>query len=180
MKKIILLFTIFFFSAIAFSENFNGFAGFIPGMSEQDTRKLITEKGYNLSKKSSKTSIIIEGIQISDEPLLNDKSPTLYLGFYEEKLMTISLWLDMLPPEESKKITLSLKEKYISKSDPQESTVISQFTTDSFFYTSNWFLGNISTWDGEIFDISFSDANLWLKSEAERKIQWVNNRKSGR
>lgn len=180
MKKIIILFTVIFLSTATFAEDFKGLCGFTPGMDEKDARAIIDKKGYTLSKNSGKTSVLIEKIQITDEPLLKDKTINLYLGFYQEKLMMISLWLDLLPPEETKELTLALKEKYISRSSPQESTVISQFTTDSYFYTSNWFLGDISTWDGESFDISFSDAGLWIQSEAERNIEWVNNRKAGR
>lgn len=180
MKKIFLLITIFFISTALFSEDFNGFSGFTPGMNEEEVRSIIKERGYTLSKYSGKTSVVIENIQIPEEVVLKDKKVDLYLGFYEGKLMLVSLWLDLLPPAESKEISNSLKEKYISKSEKKETTLISQFTTDLYFYTSNWFLGDISTWDGESFNISFCDAILWFKSEAERRTQWVNDRKNDR
>ena len=180
MKKIIILLITFLIANTLFSEDFHDISGFTPGMNENDVRAIITEKGYTLSKHSNKTSVVIDNIQITDEPILKDKTIGLYLGFYDEKLMTVSLWLDSLSPKESKEITLSLKEKYKSKRETQETTVVSQFTTDVYFYTSNWFIVDISTWDGESFDISFRDAELWFKSEAERRTQWVNDRKAGR
>ena len=180
MKKIIALIFVFFVGTVVFGENFNGINGFIPGMDEQQVRTLIKEKGYNLSKNSGKTSIVLENVLITDEPLLQDKIIDIYLGFYNEKLMIVSLWMDSLAAEESKTIARSLEKKYLSSYHPHEKTVISQFTTDVYFYTSNWFLGDVNTWDGEAFNISFSDAELWYKSEAEREITWVNNRKYGR
>ena len=145
MRKLITLILVFLVGAVAFGENFNGINGFIPGMDEQQVRDLVKEKGYNLSKKSGNTSIILEKVTITDEPLLQDKIIDIYLGFYNEKLMLIDLWMDSLSPEESKTIARALEKKYLSGVHPHEKTVISQFTTDVYFYTSNWFLGDICT-----------------------------------